>query len=93
MPRANPAEIRRRAIAIVEAGQSVAKTAADLGITDSALCHWVQQDEIFLELLRESLGHSDIPLARGLSAIGMSGKLGGTRWYWVDVIVRWRRYA
>lgn len=46
MPRAYPAEFRRRAIALVEAGQSVAKTAADLGITDAALNHWVKQDNI-----------------------------------------------
>ena len=46
MPRAYPAEFRRRAIALVEAGQSVAKTAADLGITDSALYHWIKQDKI-----------------------------------------------
>lgn len=46
MPRAYPAEFRRRAMALVEAGQSVAKTAADLGITDSALYHWMKQDKI-----------------------------------------------
>ena len=46
MPRAYPAEFRRRAIALVEAGQSVSKTAADLGITDSALYHWIKQDKI-----------------------------------------------
>lgn len=46
MPRAYPAEFRRRAISLVEAGPSVAKTAADLGITDSALYHWVKQDKI-----------------------------------------------
>lgn len=33
-------------MALVEAGQSVAKTAADLGITDSALYHWMKQDKI-----------------------------------------------
>lgn len=46
MPRAYPSEFRRRAIALVEAGQPVAKTAADLGITDSALYHWIKQDKI-----------------------------------------------
>jgi len=46
MPRAYPAEFRRRAIALVEAGQGVAKTAADLGITDSALYLWVKKDRI-----------------------------------------------
>ncbi len=46
MPRSYPAEFRRRAMALVEAGQSVAKTAEDLGITDSALYHWIKQDKI-----------------------------------------------
>lgn len=46
MPRAYPAEFWRRAIALVEAGQGVATTAANLGITDSALYHWVKQDRI-----------------------------------------------
>ena len=46
MPRAYPAEFRRRAIALIEAGQSVSKTAADLGITNSALYHWIKQDKI-----------------------------------------------
>ena len=46
MPRAYPAEFRRRATALVEAGQSVAKTATDLGISDSALYHWIKQDKI-----------------------------------------------
>ena len=46
MPRAYPAEFRHRATALVEAGQSVAETAADLGITDSALYHWIKRDKI-----------------------------------------------
>ncbi len=46
MPRAYPAEFRRRAMALVEAGQSVAKTAADLDIIDSALYHWMKQDKV-----------------------------------------------
>ena len=46
MPRAYPAEFRRRAMALVEAGQSVAKTAADLDITESALYHWIKQDKV-----------------------------------------------
>ncbi len=33
-------------MALVEAGRGVAKTAADLGITDSALYHWIKQDKI-----------------------------------------------
>ena len=46
MPRAYPAEFRRRAIALVEAGQSVAKTAPDLGFTETTLYHWIKQDRI-----------------------------------------------
>lgn len=46
MPCAYPAEFRRRAIALVQAGQSVAQTADDLGITDGALYHWIRQDKI-----------------------------------------------
>ena len=46
MPRAYPAKFRRRVIALVAAGQSVAKTAADLGFTDATLYHWIKQDRI-----------------------------------------------
>lgn len=46
MPTAYPAEFRRRAIALVEAGQSVAKTASDLGVTQATLYNWVKQDKI-----------------------------------------------
>src|SRR5262245_10475334 len=46
MPRAYPAEFRQRAIALVRAGQSVTKTAADLGITDTCLYGWVRQDRV-----------------------------------------------
>ena len=46
MPRAYPAEFRQRAIALVRAGQSVTKTAADLGITDTCPYGWVRQDRI-----------------------------------------------
>jgi transposase len=46
MPRAYPSEFRRRAIALVEAGQSVAKTASDLGVTQTTLYNWVKQDKI-----------------------------------------------
>ena len=46
MPRAYPSEFRRRAIALVEAGQSVAKTANDLGVTQTTLYNWVKQDKI-----------------------------------------------
>lgn len=46
MPRAYPSEFRRRAIALVEAGQSVAKIANDLGVTQTSLYNWVKQDKI-----------------------------------------------
>lgn len=46
MPRAYPAEFRQRAVSLVRAGESVAKTAADLGITDTCLYNWVRQDKI-----------------------------------------------
>lgn len=46
MPRAYPAEFRQRAVSLVRAGESVSKTAADLGITDTCLYNWVRQDKI-----------------------------------------------
>lgn len=66
MPRSHPAEFRRRAIALVEAGQSVAKTAADLGITDSALYHWIKQDKIDRGLIpgRTTLESKELRRAR-----------------------------
>jgi transposase-like protein len=33
-------------VSLVRAGQSVTKTAADLGITDTCLYNWVRQDRI-----------------------------------------------
>ena len=46
MPRKYPEEFRRRAIALVRSGQTVAKTASDLGITNACLYGWVKQDKI-----------------------------------------------
>ena len=46
MPRKYPDEFRQRAVALVRAGQSVTKMAADLGITDTGLYNWVRQDRI-----------------------------------------------
>ena len=46
MPRKYPDEFRHRAVALVRAGQSVTKTASDLGITDTCLYGWVGQDRI-----------------------------------------------
>jgi transposase-like protein len=66
MPRAYPAEFRRRAIALVEAGQGVAKAAADLGITDGALYHWIKQDKIDRGLMsgRTTVESKDLRRAR-----------------------------
>lgn len=46
MPRKYPDEFRHRAIALVRAGQSVSKTANDLGITSACLYAWLKQDRI-----------------------------------------------
>jgi len=46
MPRKYPDEFRSRAVALVRAGQTVTKTADDLGITSSCLYGWVKQDRI-----------------------------------------------
>ena len=46
MPRKYRDEFRHRAVALVRAGQSVTKTASDLGITDTCLYGWVRQDRI-----------------------------------------------
>lgn len=46
MPRKHPDEFRTRALALVRSGQTVAKTAADLGITAACLYGWVKQDRI-----------------------------------------------
>lgn len=46
MPRKYPDEFRARAVALVRSGQTVTKTAQDLGITDSCLYGWVKQDRI-----------------------------------------------
>jgi transposase len=46
MPRKYPDEFRQRAVALVRAGNSVVKTADDLGITNACLYLWVKQDRI-----------------------------------------------
>ena len=46
IPRKHPDEIRSRAVALVRSGRAVAKTAGDLGVTDSCLHGWVSQDRI-----------------------------------------------
>jgi transposase len=46
MPRAYPAEFRRRAVALVKAGRSVAQAALDLDVTQTTIYNWVKQDRI-----------------------------------------------
>ena len=46
MPRSYPTEFRQRAISLVRSGQSVVKTASDLGITNTCLYNWLKQDRI-----------------------------------------------
>lgn len=46
MPRAYPLEYRRRAIALVKSGRSVAQTAIDLEITQATIYNWIEQDQI-----------------------------------------------
>ena len=46
MPRKYPDEFRSRAIALVRAGRSVAKTASDLGTTPACMHGWVNQDRM-----------------------------------------------
>jgi transposase len=46
MPKAYPAEFRARAVALVRAGKSVRAVATELGISESGLYRWVNQDEV-----------------------------------------------
>ena len=47
MPAAKPPEFRRRALDLVEAGdQPVAQIATDLGISESCLRRWMEQDAV-----------------------------------------------
>lgn len=46
MPRPYPEEFRRRAIALVRAGRSVAQVALDLEVTQAAIYNWIKQDKI-----------------------------------------------
>ncbi|MBM9463564.1 transposase [Aeromicrobium sp. YIM 150415] len=43
MPAAKPPEFRRRALDLVEAGESVARVARNLGISESYLRRWMDQ--------------------------------------------------
>ncbi|SES04359.1 Transposase [Propionibacterium cyclohexanicum] len=46
MPAAHPPELRRRALDLVRQGNPVAKTARDLGISQSCLRNWMNHDPI-----------------------------------------------
>jgi transposase-like protein len=46
MPTSYPAEFRKRAIALVRSGWSVAKTAHDLDVTQTTIYNWIKQDRI-----------------------------------------------
>jgi len=46
MPRAYPAEFRRRAIALGKSGRSVAQTAVDLEVTPATIYHLIKQGRI-----------------------------------------------
>ena len=47
MPAAKPPEFRRRAVDLARSGQQpVAKTASDLGISESCLRRWMAQDDV-----------------------------------------------
>jgi transposase-like protein len=46
MPAAKPPESRRRALDLVEAGEPVAQVARDLGISESCLRRWMEQDAV-----------------------------------------------
>jgi transposase-like protein len=44
VPKPYPAEFRRQALALVASGRTVVDVAASLGITQSCLYRWKQQD-------------------------------------------------
>lgn len=44
MPAAKPPEFRRRALELVGQGEPVARVARDLGISESCLRRWMEQD-------------------------------------------------
>ncbi|WP_423264876.1 transposase [Frondihabitans sp. 4ASC-45] len=46
MPRPFPDEFRRRAVALVRAGNPIATAAAELGVSAAAIHKWVRQDQI-----------------------------------------------
>lgn len=46
MPKAYPAEFRRRALDLVRSGRPVAQVAVELGISAQAIYNWRRQDDI-----------------------------------------------
>ena len=46
MPAAKPPEFRRRALDLVESGEPVAQVARNLGISESCLRRWMDQDAV-----------------------------------------------
>ena len=46
MPAAKPPECRRRALDLVAQGEPVARVAKDLGISESCLRRWMEQDAV-----------------------------------------------
>jgi transposase-like protein len=46
MPAAKPPEFRRRALDLVEHGEPVAQVARNLGISESCLRRWMEQDAV-----------------------------------------------
>ena len=46
IPAATPPEFRRRALDLVAQGEPVARVAKDLGISDSCLRRWMEQDTV-----------------------------------------------
>ncbi len=46
LPAAKPPEFRRRALDLVAQGESVARVARDLGISESCLRRWMDQDAV-----------------------------------------------
>lgn len=46
MPAAKPPEFRRRALDLVAQGEPVARVAKDLGISESCLRRWMEQDAV-----------------------------------------------
>jgi transposase len=46
VPRRCPVEIRRKVLALIEAGKPVAEIAVQLGVSDQTIYNWRNQDRI-----------------------------------------------